>query len=130
MTMSDPSINGDNGRGRNVRGQFGPGNTFGKGNPFNKQACELRVALIKAVKPSDIRAIVKKLIEQAREGDIHSAREVLNRTLGRPPAMTLGGDVVSDPEKYLSDEERARLDKLAAAIDGGFTGDLGYIKRK
>ena len=42
--MSTPSTNGDN--GRDGSGRFTPGNKLGRGNPFNKRACELRAALM------------------------------------------------------------------------------------
>jgi hypothetical protein len=45
---------------------------------------ELRAALLNAVSPGDMRAIVAKLIEQARAGDIAAARTIFDRTLGRP----------------------------------------------
>ena len=72
------------GNGRDVRGRFTKGNPGGSGNPFARRVAALRSTLIREVTRDDIRAIVRKLIEQARAGDIAAAKEVLLRTLGRP----------------------------------------------
>jgi hypothetical protein len=80
--IGEPSPTGDN--GRDNRGRFGPGNKAGKGNPLNKRTQQIRVALILAVKPSDVRKAVKKLIEQAVAGDRLALAELLDRTIGRP----------------------------------------------
>ena len=77
------------GNGRATNGRFGSGNTCAKGNPFAKKIGQLRAALIRAVSEGDIEAIVRKLVEQARAGDIHAAREVLLRTLGKPQEADL-----------------------------------------
>ena len=87
--MNTPSTNGHNGRDRS--GRFAPGNRLGRGNPFNKRACELRSALLAAVTPEDVQAIAAALLKQAKAGDIAAARELLNRLLGTPsPADVLG----------------------------------------
>ncbi len=44
----------------------------------------LRSALLKAVKPADVTAIVAKLVTDAKAGSVASAREVLERALGKP----------------------------------------------
>jgi hypothetical protein len=44
----------------------------------------LRAALLEAVTPEDMRSIVLKLVEQAKEGNIAAAKEILERCLGRP----------------------------------------------
>lgn len=65
-------------------GKFLPGNAGGPGNPYTKQIAALREALLAEVKPQDLRAIVRVLVDQAKGGDVQAAREVLLRTLGRP----------------------------------------------
>ena len=72
------------GNGRDSSGRFTKGNPGGLGNPHAKRVARLRAALLEAVTEEDIRAIVAKLVEQARAGDLYAAREVLLRTLGRP----------------------------------------------
>ena len=97
--MSTPSTNGHN--GRDSSGRFTPGNKLGRGNPFNKRACELRNALLEAVGPEDVRDIAQALVVAAKAGCVVSAREVFNRVLGTPsPADVL-----------------ARLEALEDAVD-------------
>jgi len=64
-------------------GKFAPGNKLGGGNPHIKKVHLLRKALYDAVTENDVYAIVTKLIDQAKEGDVASAREVLDRTIGK-----------------------------------------------
>jgi hypothetical protein len=86
--MSTPSTNRHN--GRDSSGRFAPGNKLGRGNPFNKRACELRTALLEAVGPEDVRDIAQALVAAAKAGCVVSAREVFNRVLGTPsPADVL-----------------------------------------
>ena len=82
MTNNQPSPNGPN--GRRPDGKFAPGWKGGPGNPFAKRVGRLRAALLKAVSPADMRAIVKALVAQAKAGDVASAREVIERCLGKP----------------------------------------------
>lgn len=80
--MISPSPTGHN--GHDARGRFVPGNKVAVGNPLNRRVGQLRSALIRAVTTDDLRAIIRKLIEQAKAGDVIAAREVLDRCLGRP----------------------------------------------
>ena len=70
--------------GRDEQGKFVKGNKIGEGNPFAKKVARLRAALLSAITPADIRIIIKKLIKQARSGDLAAAKEVLDRAVGRP----------------------------------------------
>lgn len=80
--MGAPSTNGAN--GRDARGRFAVGNAGGPGNPHAARVGQLRAALLDAVTPADVRAIVSALVEQAKAGDVRAIREVLDRTLGKP----------------------------------------------
>lgn len=80
--MISPLATGHNGRGAD--GRFVANNHCGKGNPLNRKVARLRSALLGAVSPNDLRQIIAKLIEKAIAGDVVAAREVLDRTLGRP----------------------------------------------
>ena len=70
--------------GRDEQGRFAKGNPGGPGNPNGGRVARLRAALLDAVTEDDVRAIVLKLVEQAKAGDLQAAREILLRTLGRP----------------------------------------------
>ena len=82
MISETPLPAGDN--GRDSSGRFVANNRCGKGNPLNRRVGQLRSALIRAVTTDDLKAIIAKLIEQAIAGDVVAAREVLDRTLGKP----------------------------------------------
>jgi hypothetical protein len=58
--------------------------TKGAGNPFGRRLAALRAVVVDSVTEDDLRAILTKLVEQAKAGDLASIREVLNRVVGRP----------------------------------------------
>lgn len=53
------------------------------------RVAKLRCAMLEAVTPEDMTAIIRKLVELAREGDVQAAKEVLSRTLGKPQEIDL-----------------------------------------
>lgn len=67
-------------------GRFTPGNHCGQGraHAFAKQAAALRRAFFEAVTPEDMRALVRKLLEEAIGGNLPAARLVLLWVLGKP----------------------------------------------
>lgn len=80
---AQPLPNGGNGRPqRDTRGRFVC--FAGPGNPNGKAVAELRSAMLRAVKAGDVEAIIAKMIEAAKNGDTVAAREVLDRTIGKP----------------------------------------------
>lgn len=84
---STPSTTASNGRG--LSGRFGEGNRFGKGNPHAQRVARLRAALLKSVKPADLRAVALALLQAAKAGDVPAARELLQRLLGPPESLDL-----------------------------------------
>ena len=82
MDTMQPSPNGDN--GRDGHGRFAKGNPGGPGNPFARRTAALRSVMLDTVGEDDLKAIVAKLVEQAKGGDVVAAREVLTRIIGRP----------------------------------------------
>lgn len=74
--------------GRNSLGQFIVGNKGGPGNPAAAAVARNRQALLEAVEPDQLRAVVLKLVEQALAGDVAAARLVLERLCGKPEAST------------------------------------------
>jgi len=73
-----------NGSTRTLGGRFAPGNSGGPGNPSARAVGQLRAALLASVTEEDIRQIVAALVLKAKAGDIAAAKEVLDRTLGKP----------------------------------------------
>src|SRR5579871_686306 len=56
--------------GRDSRGRFAPGNKGGPGNPYTRRCAALRQAMLDVVTPEDLQAIMRELIDRARQGDI------------------------------------------------------------
>lgn len=84
-TNKSPSPNGANGsNGRDARGRFAAGNAGGPGNPQAKKTAALRASLLTSVTIKDLRDVVKALIREAKAGDVAAARELLDRTIGKP----------------------------------------------
>jgi hypothetical protein len=78
----EPSPNGD--EGRDDRGRFAKGNGGGPGNPLGPQVEKLRAALIAAITTDDIVDIARALIKGAKNGNVQAAREVFDRSIGKP----------------------------------------------
>lgn len=69
---------------RDKNGRFTPGNPGGPGNPHAGSVSKLRAAILRAVDEGDIEAIIKKLVQQARGGDLPAVKELLDRCVGKP----------------------------------------------
>ncbi len=81
---SEPGRHNPDRGGRDSRGRFTANNKGGPGNPFGRRTATLRQAMLDAVTGEDLQAIVRQLIQQAREGDVPAARLVFSYTLGKP----------------------------------------------
>ena len=84
---SAPTTNGNNGRDAN--GRWAKGNGGGPGNPLAKKVQAIRVALVGAITAADIQAVVQKLIEKAKGGDVASAKIIFERAVGPAEALDL-----------------------------------------
>lgn len=82
--MNEPSTNGANGSDRDEKGRFTKGNPGGPGNPHVARVGLWRAALLDAVEPTDIEAVITTLVERAKAGEAWAVRELLDRCLGRP----------------------------------------------
>ena len=94
MTDSN-GINGD----RDANGRFTKGNPGGPGPAFPRRVAALRAALLDAVTPADVIAVIRALVEAAKGGDVAAAKVFLDRILGSPLAV----DVIERLER-LEDE--------------------------
>ncbi len=72
-------------------GKFAAGNPGGPGNPHAGQVARLRAVMLEAVSEDDMRAVVLKLVELAKGGDLKAIDLLLTRTLGKAD----GGPVVA-----------------------------------
>jgi hypothetical protein len=84
----EPSTNGLNGD-RASNGRFAPGNRLGRGNPYNKRACELRAALFRAVDDASMEEAAGAVLEKAKNGNVVAFREICDRTIGRAVASDI-----------------------------------------
>ena len=66
--------------GRFVKGHKSPG----PGNPHAQQVNRLRSALMSAVTPDDMKAVIAALIRKARTGDVPACKELFDRVIGKP----------------------------------------------
>lgn len=86
--IDQPSPNGPNGD-RDSGERFAKGNAGGPGNPHARQVGGLRKALLDAITPEDITAVIQRLLTEAKAGNIAAIKEVLDRTLGKPVEVDL-----------------------------------------
>lgn len=106
----EPSPNG----AHDAAGRFVRGNSGGPGNPHGGTVAKLRSAMLQAITESDVKAIVAKLVDQARDGDLKSATLILSY-VGKSVATE---EPASSPErsvKVLEIAERIRQSRLLAA---------------
>ena len=102
-----PSLPASN--GRTSKGTFAPGNKLGKGNPWGRHANQLRSLLFGAVTPEDFLEIVQMLIKKAKEGDLPSIKEFLDRLIGKAPSSL---DVPEEGEEQ-SEEDNFSFEDLS-----------------
>jgi hypothetical protein len=76
---------------RDLKSRWKPGNKAGRGNPLAKQVQAIRVALVSAVTAADIQAVIQRLLQQAKAGDVASAKIIFERAVG--PAEALDFDL-------------------------------------
>ena len=111
-----PSLTEPSGGRDPATGKFLAGNAFAQGNPHAKRVGELRTAMLEAVTPRDLRAIVKKLIAQAKAGDVIAAREVLDRSLGKA-SQTIYAELRQGFILEMTDEQKRRAQRIADVVD-------------
>ncbi len=80
--MSKPSPMAVN--GRRSDGTFAAGHKFARGNPLAQRVQKLRVELVKAIGKGDLAAIIFKMIDLAKNGDVQAAKLVFDRAIGAP----------------------------------------------
>lgn len=114
----------DNGSGgRDKSGRFTKGNSLSKGNhnvEIIAKARELKKALINAVNDKDIEKIAKKLVYEAKKGNIPAIKELFDRLWGRAKQEIEGNiNLIPTDEKPLTEEELLeRLQKVKHAGNG------------
>jgi hypothetical protein len=74
------------GEQRGASGRFAAGNRGGPGNPFARQTARLRQAMLDAVSPEDMQAVIGALKKKAADGDVAAAKLLLSYCIGKPTA--------------------------------------------
>lgn len=81
--------------GRSPKGKFAKGNKCSvgnKGNTMHDKAKELHEVLYAAVGTKNLKKIIKKMIEQAEEGDKDARKELFERLWGKAKqSIEVGG---------------------------------------
>ena len=95
---------------RRSNGRFAKGNPDGPGNPFARRVARLRTLIQEAVTDEDLKAIVQKMVQRAKQGDMVATRELLTRLVGRPPDAL-------DPDKLDLEEIKLRMDTAEVEED-------------
>ena len=100
--------------GHDTNGRFAAGNTLGRGNPHAAQVARLRSAMLSAVSEDDVTAVVGKLVELAKGGDVPAIKLLFDRVLGKVVAVE--EPPVSSPERAAKIAEIAeRIRRLRQA---------------
>jgi len=113
---------------RDGHGRFVPGHPGGPGRP-RSPAAELRRAVEEAISPEMAAAIIRRLTRKALEGDVASARLVLERTCGRAPEAAAEPSAVGVelPRLRTAADCSLAIERIAAGIAKG-TVDLAVAK--
>ena len=104
--MDEPSANGEN--GRDAGGRFAKGNAGGPGNPFARRVSRLRSLIVQELTDEDLQAIVRKLIADAKGGDLPAVKLLLGYAIGRP------GTPACEPDEVDAHEHRSAAAVLQA----------------
>lgn len=97
-------------------GRFAAGNPGGPGNPHAGQVAKLRAVLLDAVTEEDMLAVVLKLLELAKGGDVAAVKLLLDRTVGKPlevPVIVVQSQTVQTVQTEVSPEE---LEQMRAEV--------------
>jgi hypothetical protein len=104
----DPASKETNATGRESNGRFAKNNRGGPGNPFARQVAAFRACLINSVTEDDMKAIVYKLVDRARFGNLQAIKLLFSYLLGTPKP------VVEPDELDLHEMHLAHQTTLAA----------------
>ena len=75
--------------GRRPNGTFAPGHKFATGNGISRKVARFRTSMFAAAKAGDVRAIVAKLLEEAKAGEPWAVKLALEYLCGPPRDVDL-----------------------------------------
>ena len=99
---------------RTSNGCFAKGNRGGPGNPFARQVAAFRACLINAVTEDDFKAVVFKLVERARNGNLQAIKLLFSYLLGTPKPV-VEPDELDLMELHLAHQEALATEALQEA---------------
>jgi hypothetical protein len=102
-----------------ARGRFLPGNKGGPGNPFARKTAALRQVMLDTITADDMQAIVRQLIQKARDGDVSAIRLAMAYGIGKPAKSV-------DPDTL--DAQEFKLWQQNAVPKEDFQGILGQAQ--
>lgn len=85
---------------RDAQGRFAKGHPGGPGNPFGRHVAALRAALLEEITDDDIQAVVRKLIEMSKTGNLQAAKLLLSYAIGKPTPAPNPDHVEIDEWQY------------------------------
>ena len=113
MSSNNGSSNNGNGAGgRDGHGRFAPGNRFGPGRPKIKVERQYMEALTRVVSIDDWKAIVRKAVIDARDGDDKARAWLAKYCLGKNPPSLMDLKVKDESGLTTAEEVRQELEKL------------------
>lgn len=104
---------------RGSNGKFAKGNKGGPGNPYARKVAEFRNLIFETVTPDDLKAIIRSLVEKAKEGDTYAIKELFSRSMGKP---------VDSPHPDELDRHEAETNQKTIAAQEGLKDEIS--KRK
>ena len=85
---------------RDAQGRFAKGHPGGPGNPFGRRVAALRTALLEEITDDDIQAVIRKLIEMSKSGNLQAAKLLLSYANGKPTPAPNPDHVEIDEWQY------------------------------
>jgi len=101
--------------GRDSSGRFMKGHAHSHGNPFARQLFAMRQKLYAAVTDDDFTAIVTKMVELAKDGNVPATKLLVEHLCGRPHQSIhlTGADATSTDKMNVADVQLAVIEALA-----------------
>lgn len=88
-------------------------------NPSAARAQQLRSEVLASVNSSDIKTVIRKLVEMSKNGDVQAAKLLLDRACGK---LTTGGtvpEVPADAGPDIQQQARGMLLSMGRASNAG-----------
>jgi hypothetical protein len=87
---------------RDPKGRWQQGNKAGRGNPLARQVQAIRSALVNAITHEDIKAVVQRLVQKAKDGDVVAAKVIFERAAGPAAALDIDLRLTELEDRVLS----------------------------